>query len=243
MRINYVALLLLFIGAVICVPAQCTQKLSDLPPAPELLGFRVGMTKEEVKGRVPQTKFGKTDAFGVSKTTINPYFDPTIDKTQFENVRSVSLELLDERVTSLWIGYDETFKVQDIEQFARMISNSLKLSGTWSTWKGRGQQLKCSDFQIFVTTIARGPSLRIINVGAEEVVATRRQEKEEKDAAAAEALGNAEVTEELVGDKKAKVYYLATCGSARDVSEANRVVFKSVEEAQKAGFKLAKNCQ
>lgn len=243
MRINYLALGLLFTTAVSCVQAQCTQKLSNLPPAPELLGFRLGMTKEEVKGRVPQTKFGKTDDFGVSKTTINPYFDPTIDKTQFENVRSVSLDLLDDRVTSLWIGYDETFKVQDIELFARMISTSLKLPGTWSPWKGRGQQLKCSDFQIFVTTIARGPSLRIVDVGAEEVVATRRQEKEEKDAAAAEAMGSAEAREELLGDKKARVYYLATCGSAKDIPEANRVVFKSVEEAQKAGFKLAKNCE
>jgi hypothetical protein len=243
MRINYVALLLLVTASVICVQAQCTQKLSDLPSAPELLGFRLGMTKVEVKGRVPQTRFGRTDDFGVSKTTINPYFDPTIDKTKFESVRSVSLELLDERVTSLWIGYDETFKVQDIDQFAKMISTSLKLAGTWSPWKGRGQQLKCSDFQIFLTTIAGGPSLRIVDVGAEEAVATRRQEKEEKDAAAAEALGSAEAPDELVGDKKAKVYYLATCGSAKDVADANRVVFKSAEEAEKAGFKLAKNCQ
>src|SRR6185295_389984 len=164
MRTHYVAFLLLFITSVISVEAQCTQKLSALPAATELLGFRLGMTKEEVKGHVPQTKFGKTDNFGISKTTINPYFDPNIDKTKFESVRSISLDLLDERVTSLWIGYDETFKVQDIEQFAKMISASLKLSGTWSAWRGRGQQLRCSDFQMFVTTIAGGPSLRIVDV-------------------------------------------------------------------------------
>jgi hypothetical protein len=91
--------------------AQCTKKIAELPPAPELLGFHLGMTKEQIKARVPQTVFGRADPFGVTKTTINPYFDPTIDKTKFESVRSVSLDLLDEKLTSLWIGFDETFKV------------------------------------------------------------------------------------------------------------------------------------
>jgi hypothetical protein len=75
------------------------------------------MTKEEVKVRVPQSVFGRTDDFGVSKTTINPYFDPKIDKSKFESVRSVSLDMLDDHLTSLWIGFDETFKVQSIDDF------------------------------------------------------------------------------------------------------------------------------
>src|SRR3982750_4416275 len=79
--------------------AQCTKKQGELPPAPELLGFHLGMTKDQIKTRVPQTVFGHTDPFGVSKTTINPYFDPTIDKTKFAGVRSISLDLLDEKLT------------------------------------------------------------------------------------------------------------------------------------------------
>src|SRR5262245_8120768 len=94
--------------------AQCTQKLSALPPAPKLLGFRLGMTKDEIKARIPHTRFGRADDFGVSKTTINPYFDETLDKTKFENVRSISLDMLDEHLTSLWIGYDETYNVQSL---------------------------------------------------------------------------------------------------------------------------------
>jgi hypothetical protein len=241
-RVSY--LLLLF---VICIAsatglrAQCTQKLSELPAAPELLGFRLGMTKEEVKVRVPQTVFGRTDDFGVSKTTINPYFDPSIDKTKFEGVRSISLDLLDERLTSLWIGYDETYKVQAIEGFVKLISASLKLSGTWSPWKIRGLQLKCADFQLFVSTIAGGPSLRMVDAAAENEVAARRQAKEERDSTA-ETEATEEPTPEIVGDKKAKVYYLNACQPAKDVSENNRILFKTTEDAEKAGFKLAKGC-
>jgi hypothetical protein len=222
------------------IEAQCTQRLIELPPAPELLGFRLGMTKDEVKARVPQTRFGHADDFGVTKTTINPYFDESIDKSKLESVRSISLDLLDDHLSSLWIGYDETYKVQSVENFIRAVSASLNLTGTWSAARGKGQQLKCADFQVFVSTVAGGPSLRIVDVRAEETIAQRRQAKEERDSAASEAA--TDDAAEIVGDKKAKVYYLATCQTNVEIPEANKVLFKSSEEAEKAGFKLAKGC-
>ena len=109
--------------------AQCTKKISDLPAAPELLGFHLGMTKDQIKARVPQTEFGHPDHFGVTKTTINPYFDPSIDKSKLEGVRSISLDLLDERLTSLWIGFDESFKAHNVDEFVKLISQSLQVDG------------------------------------------------------------------------------------------------------------------
>src|SRR5215203_2568028 len=147
--------------------AQCTKKVGELPAAPELLGFQLGMTKDQIKARVPQTVFGRPDPFGVTKTTINPYFDPSIDKTKFEGVRSISLDFLDERLTSLWIGFDETFKAHNVEEFVRLISTSLQIPANWSSWRGRGQQLQCADFQLTVTTVAGGPSFRILDIPAE----------------------------------------------------------------------------
>src|SRR5829696_2828805 len=119
--------------------AQCTKKAEELPAAAELLGFRLGMTKDQIKARVPQTQFGAADPFGVVKTTINPYFDPNIDKTKFEGVRSISLDLLDEKLTSIWIGFDDTFKAHTAEEFIKLISQSLQVPATWSTARGRGQ--------------------------------------------------------------------------------------------------------
>ena len=222
--------------------AQCTQKLAELPAAPELMGFRLGMTKEEIKTRVPQTVFGHTDHFGVSKTTINPQFDTRIDQTKFAGVRSISLDLLDERLVSLWIGYDETFKAKTIEDFVKLISASLKVSGDWSASRGRGQQLKCADFHLYVSSIAGSPSLRVLDFAAEELIAARRQVKEEQDAAL-EASASEEATPEIVGDKHAKVYYPGSCHSLKEIAEPNRVVFKTAEEAEKAGYKLAKECR
>src|ERR1043166_1364124 len=167
--------------------APCTQKLATLPAAPELFGFRLGMTEDEIKQLVPQSVFPRTDHFGVAKTTINPHFDPKIDQVKYNGVRSISLDLLDDKLTSLWIGYDENFKVQTVDEFVKLISTSLQVSDSWSSWRSRGQQLRCADFQLIVSTLAGGPSLRIMDLAAEDTIAARRQEKEEQDAAAESA--------------------------------------------------------
>jgi hypothetical protein len=227
------------------VSAQCTMKIAEIPAVPELLGFKLGMTKEQIKAHVPQTEFGRTDDFGISKTTINPYFDPKIDKTKFEGVRSVSLDLLDQRLTSLWIGYDENFKAKNTDEFVKLITQSMQLpAAAWSSWRSRGQQMRCADFQLIVQTVAGGPSLRVVDVAAEETVAMRRQEKEEQ-AAAAEAAAAAGPSEEpeIIADKKSKTYYLGTCRPEKAIAETDKVIFKTTDEAEKAGFKLAKNCQ
>jgi len=240
-RIYSLAILLcFFVAATLAVQAQCTQKISDLHEAPELFGFHLGMTKEQVKALMPHTVFGRTDDFGVAKTTINPSFDERIDKSKFEGVRSISLDLLDDHLTSIWIGFDETFRVQPIDEFAKLISQSLKVPESWSSWKNKGLQIKCVDFQLIVTTIARGPSVRILNNAAEDTIAERRQAKEERDAAAEVAA--TEETPEIIADKKQKVYYRPSCLPAREIPEANKAQFKTVEEAEKAGFKLAKTC-
>jgi hypothetical protein len=237
---------LLFLLAIsLPVSAQCTQKMATLPAAPELLGFRLGMTRDQVKALVPQTVFGRTDHFGVAKTTINPHFDPQIDHAKYQGVRSISLDLLDERLTSLWIGYDETFKVQAIDEFVKVISRSLQLDGNWSSWKSRGQQMRCADFQLIVSTLAGGPSLRLLDFAADETIAARRQAKEEQDALAETAAAggeNGEPAAEIIGDNQTKTYYPNGCQPAKQIAEANKAVFKTAAEAEKAGFKLAKNC-
>jgi len=241
LRLALFPLLLLLLAQ--SAPAQCTKKMSDLPAAPELLGFRLGMTRDQVKARVPQTVFGRADSFGVVKTTINPYFDPTIDKTKFEGVRSISLDLLDDRLTSLWIGFDETFKAHNVDEFVKLISQSLQVDGNWSSWKSRGQQLRCADFQLVVTTVANGPSFRLIDTAADDLVAERRRAKEEQDALA-EGGGNSgeSADPEIVADKHSRTYYPAGCEPAKEIAEANKVAFKTAAEAEKAGFKAAKNC-
>ena len=117
-------------------------------------------------------------------------------------------------------------------------------SGNWSTWKSRGLQLRCTDFQMIVTTVAGGPSFRLLDIAAEDLVAERRQAKEEQDAQAeSNASGeNTEAAAEIIGDKDSKTYYPDGCSPSKEIAEKHKVVFKTAADAEKAGFKAAKNC-
>lgn len=217
---------------------QCSLKLAELPASPELLGFRLGMTTEEVKKRVPQVVFGGVDPTAVSKTTINPDFDPRIDKASFPGVRTVSLDFLDGKLTSLWFGYDPTFKWRTVEDFVKGISPALRLPNTWSDWRVRGRRLRCADFEMTVSMLGEGPSFRILDLNAEETIAARRQAREEEAAALGEQEGAA-----VLANKKMKVFYLSNCLPDDEIKESDRVIFKNREEAEKAGYKLASDCE
>ena len=231
-------LILLCAGTACAQESKCVMKLAELVDAPELFGFHLGMTTAQAKTHVPQVRLGPVDAFGVSKTSINPDFDPQIDRASLSGVRTVSLDFLDDRLTSLWFGYDGTFKWSTVPDFVAGISRSLHLPDAWKPWKIRGQQLYCADFQMTVTMVAEGPSFHIIDETAEQTIAARREAKEELDSAAEEA-----ATAEIVADKKDKLYYPEGCLPAHEIKAADRVVFRLREEAEKAGYRLAKACE
>jgi hypothetical protein len=234
------AALLILLGAlnVFAQDNQCTVKLSDLPDAPELFGFRMGMTTQQVKARIPQVAFGRVNEFGVSKTSINPDFDPRIDKSTFAGVRTVSLDFLDGRTTSLWFGYDGSFKWQTVPEFVQRISQSLRLPAAWGPWKTRGRQLSCADFHMTVSYVAEGPSFHIIDETAEQTIVARREAKEEQDEAT-----EARQTENILADRKTKIYYLAPCPPPNEIKKPDLVMFKSEEEAENAGYKLGTQCR
>src|SRR5207237_1537708 len=137
-------LVLVLAGLVTAQERGCTAKLADLPQTPELYGFHLGMNLEQVKARVPQVAFGRTDDLGVSKTSISPSYDSRFDNSTFANVRTVSLDFLDGRVVAFWIGYEESFKWKSVPEFVSEISRAFGIPKEWTT-KGRGQQLRCAD--------------------------------------------------------------------------------------------------
>jgi hypothetical protein len=230
--------LMIPLGAVIATAQQpgCSVKLDQVSEAPELRGFRLGMTYEQVKARVPQVRFPPPDQFGVAKTTINPAFDPSFDKPSFAGVRTISMDFLDGKLVTLWIGYDESFKWQKFDEFVAGMSKALNLPTTWSA-NGLGRQLTCADFSAFASMIAGSPALRITNEAAQETIGTRRAEAQ---AAAEAAKATAEAV--VIGDPRTKLYYPNDCDAVERLPEANRVSFKDKDEAERAGYQRAKVC-
>lgn len=238
-NINRVLWLLLAVLLSAATPSaqtpRCGLKIDQLPESVELRGFRVGMTLAEAKAHVPQVGIARPDQLGVAKISINPGVDQSFDKTTFADVRTISLDFLDGRLVSLWIGYEATFKWQTLDAFTMGMSKALNLPAEWPVKRG-ARQLTCDGFTVSAATIAGSPSVRISDDAAQETIAGRREEA----AAAAEAAAAL-----VVGDRRTKLYYPSDCAALTSISitEANRIKFKDKDEAEKAGFKLAKSCE
>lgn len=180
------ASLIIFV-TIICAAASlaqtnkgCALTPGQLSNVPELKGLRPGMTVEEVKAVVPSLEMGERDEFGLSKTSFSPDFNPKINKAAFQGVRTVSLDFLDGRVSSIWIGYNESSRWKTTDEVVKAITQALKLPSAWEA-KGRGQQLVCGELEIAVTMVAGSPTLRITDETARETWEKRRTEKEEQE--------------------------------------------------------------
>jgi hypothetical protein len=167
-----------FTYAAVGQESKCTVKLAELPAATELRGFRVGMTAEQVKARLPKVKLKSADEFGFTALNIFPDYEPGIDKAAFEGVRTVSLDLVDGRVFSVWIGYDKSFKWQTFDEFAAGISMALKLPNGWRT-KFRTRLMDCADFTVAIIPVGESPSLKITDNAAKELLNKRQAAKDE----------------------------------------------------------------
>jgi hypothetical protein len=166
---------LLFVAAlVLCIPAvaraqqaPCQLKLED---APEIRGFRLGMSAAQVKARFPVFQL-KPDEYGVAEFLIqvggNVFGDKSLD-----GVESISLYFVDERLASFNVSYKNVIAWQSDEQFRERISRALNLPAAWN-----GPTLRCEGFSV----TAYRNNISVSAPQAFEVTKRRRQEKEEKD--------------------------------------------------------------
>lgn len=175
-------LMMVCAGAAAAQGDKCTLKLAELTTPPELRGFRVGMTLDEVRARLPKAQFPRADEFGFASMNVFPDYEQGIDKKSFEGVRTISLEFMDDRVTAVWIGYDKTFKWQTIDEFVAGITPALKLPDSWRS-RFRNRLLDCADFTVAVIPVGESPSIKITSDAARALLDERKAAKEEKEEA------------------------------------------------------------
>lgn len=229
-KLVVVGLAVLCLGAVASGQQTCSAKLDQIKDTPELFGLRLGMTFEQVKERLPLVQFGRADESGVVRTTFNPHFDPRVDPKAFEAVRSISLDFLDGKLVTLWIGFEENYKWPKLDQFVSGFATALSLPSEWPV-KRMTRELVCDHFSVQASIIGGGPSIRITDELAQNTIAERR----EAVVAAAEA--------QVIGDLRSKNYFPSDCSAKDNVPAISRVVFKNKEVAEENGYKLAKDCQ
>ena len=195
-----------------------------------MYGLHIGMTTDEVKKALPLVQFGRRDRLGVMRTSFNPHFDTRVKDTEFPDVRTISLDFLDDKLATVWIGYEGTFKWPKLDDFVANFSKALGVPSVWPT-KRIGRDLTCDGFTLHAQMIGGGPSLKIDDEAAQALAETRLAEAIDAD------------EKQVIGDNRTKSYYPSDCSAKDAIPPISRTVFKNKDEAEKAGFTLSKDCQ
>jgi hypothetical protein len=174
-----VTLTLAFIYPAAGQESKCVLKLAEVPSVQELRGFHVGMTIEQLKARLPKLQINPADEFGFTSLNIFPDYEPGIDKTTVEGVRTISLEVLDGRVFSIWIGYNKSFKWKTLDEFISGLNTALKLPDNWRS-KFRTRLLDCADFTVAVIPVGENQSIKITDNTAKGLLDKRQAAKVEE---------------------------------------------------------------
>ena len=182
MKKLFAILALLFACAVFASAQEnsCTLKLAQLKQAPELYGLRIGMTVDQVKALVPSLQASAPDELGFATTSFSPDFNPQINKAAYAGVRTVSLEFMDGKLSTLWIGFNSSYKWKTLAEFVPGMGSALGLpASAWSASSAK-PLVECNEFDVAASMIGGGPSIRITDKASKELWEQRRTEKEEK---------------------------------------------------------------
>ena len=115
--------------------------------SPELRGFRLGMSLQDIQKRFPGFPTVSANQFGLATVEVsNTYVRNVIDRPAGENVISlvsassfpelsgvkhVELKLLDGRLTEVTVYYPDDIKWKSADEFVQKTGEGLKLNGTW----------------------------------------------------------------------------------------------------------------
>lgn len=180
--------------------------------APELRGFRLGMTLDEIKRKFPNLPSITSDENGLSKI----YFDRTSKPEQsyrefnfvdanfmeaFKGTRRVYLELTDNKVAVIKVVYTDEIPWKSEEEFIKRTAESLNIPGTWTMSDGYNT-LQCQNSLMFQAGISRDlshiktapseklPYIQISNIWAQIQPDLKKMDKEKNANAQREAQKN-----------------------------------------------------
>lgn len=169
-------------------PSKCSLTREQ---APEIRGIRLGMSAEQLSALFPEdgnrqrimeaVKQSKlSDNYGVGRLDLRA--EKAVANPRLSGTDSITVELLDERVTSFHIFYVGP-EWKNVDQFVARLSDALRLSSSWWVPEDELQRsLKCDGFRVDAGAV-NGVSrswVRMQDTSAPLVVENRRETAKEK---------------------------------------------------------------
>ena len=172
---------LLAILSCLCLAAAARAQQSqvctlNVEQSPELRGFRLGMTADQVKARVPDIQIRQGE-FGSSNASLSSVNFRNLDAGTYKGVNDIYFFFLDDRLMRLSVNY-QSVPWKNTGQFAAKVSETLKLPNVWRDDQGMNKVLTCAGFD--VTANASMNTVTLNTPGYSEIVSGRREQRDEK---------------------------------------------------------------
>lgn len=170
-----------------------TQKCSlTRAQSPEIRGIRLGMTAEQLLALFPDEYnrrrineaidwSKRPKSYGVGRFDLGSFTQ--VPDPKFAGVNYITVEMLDERVTSFHISYRGP-EWNSVDQFVAKLSETLRLpTASWEPPAGSQQSLKCDGFVVdaFVSSESLQNGVRVQDTSVNGVVSERRQTAKDKE--------------------------------------------------------------
>lgn len=172
-------------------PRACTLGLAE---APNIGGFRLGMTLSEVQARFPNNQIPSPDEFGVSTMHLRGVKSPA--GSVFEDANNITIEFTDGRLSYIRVDYPVTNQWENKDAFVASIANRLNINGQWKyfydwedkTIRGaedlRDMALECNGFRLSAGIGIEGyggndqtPHMELEDTAAAKAVKEREEER------------------------------------------------------------------
>lgn len=146
MRILLLGLSLLFLS----VASNAQTCNLTIKQAPKLRGISLGMSYQDF---IKLTSSNKQSRTGLGDTWIHMELESFHDE-RFKDIQSIDADFLNHRLASYGVSYlDPAYRVNDLNQFAKLVSLKLGLPGKWTYQPElNAAQLPCKGFWVGINS-------------------------------------------------------------------------------------------
>ncbi len=169
--------------------------------APEIGGFRLGITETQAKQLAPGIQISSTNELGVSHAELvgDAIGKLARSSSLFEDVENITLEFTDGRLSFVRVAYPSTSKWTSKDQFLSVMAPKLRIHGDWRPfydWQNkdvrdaedlRDLAIECVGFRLSVGIGIEGvggdqiPHYELDDMAAAQIVKAREEERSRRE--------------------------------------------------------------
>jgi hypothetical protein len=155
----------------------CTQKISEFPA---VRGLKLNMTQSDVLKVYPlAVPNNSKDEIGVRTMSV---LKSEIDNDELKrNLKSIGVELLDDKIKRIFIAYDKSVKWVALPKFVESLTENFNIPmNYWEISRSYYAEVTCDDFKLIALLDLGEATLVVQDKDSRKIIDQRKKDNEER---------------------------------------------------------------